>query len=173
MNINVSQISEDEGLDVHHLYPEGEPDLGSDYSRLTGRPELDLQATRAGDKVRLVGNLKAAVEVDCDRCLKPLTMAVDQGFDLLYVPPAKTSEEKELGDDDLLVGFYQDEVINVDDVVREQVELALPMTRLCSEECRGLCPECGANLNEGDCLCADGQVDPRWSALKELKSNTN
>ena len=173
MNINVSQISEDEGLDIHHLYTEGEPDLGSDYSRLTGRPELDLQATRAGDEVRLVGNLKATVEIDCDRCLKPLTMAVDQSFDLLYVPPAKTSAEKELGDDDLSIGFYQDEVINVDDVVREQVELALPMTRLCSEECRGLCPECGANLNEGDCLCADSQVDPRWSALKELKSNTN
>src|ERR1051325_8432514 len=143
MNINVSQICEDEGLDIHHLYTEGEPDLGSDYSRLTGRPELDLQATRAGDEVRLVGNLKATVEIDCDRCLKPLTMAVDQSFDLLYVPPAKTSAEKELGDDDLSIGFYQDEVINVDDVVREQVELALPMTRLCSEECRGLCPECG------------------------------
>jgi uncharacterized protein len=173
MNINISQISEDEGLDIHHLYPEGEPDLSGDSSRLVGRPELDLQATRAGDEVRLVGNLKATVEIDCDRCLKPLTMPVDQSFDLLYVPPAKTSDEKELGDDDLSIGFYQNEAIDVDDVVREQVELALPMARLCDEECRGLCPECGVNLNEGDCLCAAEQVDPRWNALKELKSNTN
>jgi uncharacterized protein len=47
------------------------------------------------------------------------------------------------------------------------------MTRLCGEGCRGLCPECGANLNEGDCHCSDEQVDSHWSALKELKSNTN
>jgi DUF177 domain-containing protein len=173
MNISISKISEEEGLDIHHLYPDGKPDLGGADSRLVGRPELNLQANRAGDEVRLVGNLKATVEIDCDRCLKPSTMPVDQSFDLLYLPPAKTSEEKELGDDDLSIAFYQDETIDIDDLVREQVELALPMARLCGEACRGLCPECGANLNEGDCFCSDKQVDPRWSALKELKSNTN
>jgi uncharacterized protein len=173
MNISISKISEDEGLDIHHLYPEGKPDLGGGDSRLVGRLELNLQATRAGDEVRLVGNLRAIVEIDCDRCLKPSTMPVDQSFDLLYLPPAKTSEEKELGDDDLSIAFYQDEAINIDDLVREQVELALPMARLCGEACRGLCPECGANLNEGDCICSSEQVDPRWGALKELKSNTN
>ncbi|HEX8089690.1 MAG TPA: DUF177 domain-containing protein [Blastocatellia bacterium] len=173
MKISISKISEDEGLNIHHLYPDGEPDLSGGDARLVGRPELDLQATRAGDEVRVVGHLKATVEIACDRCLKPLTMPVDQSFDLLYVPPAKTSEEKELGDDDLSIAFYQDEAIDVDDLVREQVELALPMARLCGEECRGLCPECGANLNEGDCLCSDERVDPRWGALKELKSNTN
>lgn len=173
MIISISKISEDEGLDIHHLYPNGKPDLSGDDSRLVGRPELNLQATRAGDEVRLVGNLKATVEIDCDRCLKPSTMPVDQSFDLLYLPPAKTSEEKELGDDDLSIAFYQDEVIDIDDLVREQVELALPMARLCGEGCRGLCPECGANLNESECHCSDEQVDPRWGALKELKSNTN
>ncbi|HEX8184519.1 MAG TPA: DUF177 domain-containing protein [Blastocatellia bacterium] len=173
MNISIFQITEDEGLNIHHLYPEGEPFLSGGDSRLVGRPELDLQATRAGDEIRLAGHLRATVEMDCDRCLKPLTIPVDQSFDLLYVPPAKTSEEKELGDDDLSIAFYHDQAIDIDDVVREQVELALPMARLCGQECRGLCAHCGANLNEGDCLCSEEQVDPRWSTLKELKSNTN
>lgn len=173
MNISISKISEDEGLNIHHLYPDGKPDLSGGDARLVGQSELDLRATRAGDEVRLIGNLKATVEIACDRCLKNLTLPVDQSFDLRYVPPAKASEEKELGDDDLSIAFYQDEAIDVDDVVREQVELALPMARLCGEQCRGLCPECGANLNDGDCLCSDEQGDSRWSALRQLKSNTN
>jgi uncharacterized protein len=171
MKVNVAQISEDEGLDIHHLYPEGEPVLGGEDSRLEGRTVLDLRATRAREKVWLAGNVTATVEFDCDRCLKPVAFAVDQSFDLLYVPPLGTGEEHELGEDDLSIAFYQDDVIDFDDLVREQIELALPMARLCSEGCRGLCPECGANLNDVECACKTMQVDARWSALKELKSN--
>jgi uncharacterized protein len=171
MNVNVAQISEDEGLNLRHLYAEGEPELSGDDSRLAGRTALDLQATRAGLQVRLAGNVKATVQFDCDRCLKPLSVAVDQSFDLLYVPPLGAGEEHELGEDDLSIAFYQGDVIDLDDLVREQIELAIPMARLCGDECRGLCPDCGANLNEGKCACGVEQVDPRWTALKELKSN--
>ncbi|MEK6302488.1 MAG: DUF177 domain-containing protein [Acidobacteriota bacterium] len=169
MNINVAQVSEDEGLTIHHLYPEGQPALRGHDNRLTGRPELNLQVERAGREVQLAGNLCAAVSFDCDRCLKPLSIPVEQMFDLTYVPAVGTEEETELGDDDLLVAFYTDQIIDVDDVVREQIELALPMSRLCSDDCRGLCPECGANLNEGECACARDDVDPRWAALSQLK----
>jgi DUF177 domain-containing protein len=171
MKVNVAQISEDEGLRIHHLYPEGEPVLGGDDSRLTGRTVLDLQATRAREKVGLAGNVSATVEFDCDRCLKPVAFAVDQSFDLLYVPPLGIGEEHELGEDDLSIGFYQDDEIDFDDLVREQIELALPMARLCGDDCRGLCPECGANLNDAECACEAEEVDARWAALKELKSN--
>lgn len=170
MNINVAQVSEDEGLTIHHLYPEGEPALRGYDNRLTGRPELNLRAARDGARVQLVGELIAAVSFDCDRCLKPLTIPVEQTFDLTYVPPVRTEEEKELGDADLLVAFYTDQVIDVDDLVREQIELAVPMSRLCSDECRGLCPECGANLNEADCRCSPEDADPRWAALTQLKA---
>ena len=171
MKVNVAKISEDEGLNVHHLYPEGEPALGGDDGRLTGRTTLELQAIRAGARVRVAGSVNATVEVDCDRCLKPLSVAVDQSFDLLYVPPLGTDEEHELGEDDLSIAFYQDDVIDFDDLVREQIELALPMARLCGDDCQGLCPECGANLNDTDCACKAEQVDSRWAMLKELKSN--
>jgi DUF177 domain-containing protein len=171
MKINVAQISEDEGLDIHYLYPEGEPGLSSEDSRLTGPTELDLQATRAGKKVSLAGSIRAAVEFECDRCLKPLAVAVDQSFDLLYVPPLGVAEEHELGEDDLSIGFYQGDEIDVGDLAREQIELAIPMARLCRENCAGLCPDCGANLNETECACRLQQVDSRWEALKEFKSN--
>lgn len=170
MKINVAQISEDEGLNIHHLYTEGEPQLESEDSRLVGRPELDLQATRASDKVRLVGSINALVAFECDRCLKPIEMPVSQSFDLVYLPPLGIGDEHELGDQDLDTGFYQGEAIDVDDLVREQVELALPMARLCTEECQGLCPECGANLNQGRCSCTSEESDPRWAALRQLRS---
>ena len=167
MEIQVAQISEDEGLEIHHLYPEGEPALGED-ARLVGPTEVDLQATRAAEKVRLVGSLAATVAFECDRCLAPLSAKVEQSFDLLYLPPLGVGEEHELHDDDLAIAFYQGQAIDLDDLVREQVELTLPMARLCGEACRGLCAECGANLNEGQCACAAEAIDPRWAALKDL-----
>ena len=173
MNIVVAQISEDEGLSVRHLYPEGEPGLIGEEGRLIGQSELNLQALRAGDKVELIGSVKAVVGFECDRCLKPLSVPVEQSFDLLYVPPLGTGDERELGDNDLSMGFYQGDSIDVDDLVREQIELALPMARLCSEECRGLCPECGANLNDGECACKIEQADARCAGLAELKSKLN
>lgn len=173
MNIAIDQISEDEGLSVHHLYPEGEPGLMGGEGRLIGRPELNLKATRAGHRVELVGTVNAVVGFECDRCLGSLSVSVEQPFDLLYVPPLGTGNEKELGENDLSIGFYQDETINVDDLVREQIELALPMARLCRDDCRGLCADCGANLNDGDCACSYEQADERWAALEGLKSRTN
>lgn len=173
MNIVVAQISEDEGLNVHHLYPEGDPVLAGGESHLIGQCELTLRATRADNKVELIGGVNVVVEFECDRCLATLSIPVEASFDLLYVPPIGTGDEHELGANDLSLGFYQDGVIDVDDLAREQIELALPMARLCSQECRGLCPECGANLNLGECACSEDQVDMRWAALKELKSKLN
>jgi uncharacterized protein len=173
MNIVVAQISEDEGLSVHHLYPEGEPGLAVGEGHLIGPCELSLRATRADEKVELIGSVDVVVEFECDRCLTNLSVHVEESFELLYVPPLGTGDEHELGEDDLSLGFYQDGVIDVDDLAREQIELALPMARLCTEECRGLCLECGANLNLGDCACSKEQVDIRWAALKELKSKLN
>jgi uncharacterized protein len=173
MNIVVAQISEDEGLNVHHLYQEGDPDLAGGEGHLIGQCELTLRATRTDAKVALVGRVNAVVEFECDRCLTSLSIPVQAPFDLLYVPPIGTADERELAENDLSLSFYQDGIINVDDLTREQIELALPMARLCSDDCRGLCPRCGANLNSGECACREEQVDARWAPLKELKSKLN
>jgi uncharacterized protein len=174
MNIQVSQISEDEGLTIRHLYPEGEPALVGQESRLVRETALSARATREGEKVKMVGSLKATVQIECDRCLTPIIVPIDQSFDLLYVPPLRAGsaqEEHELADKDLSVAFYQNQTIDCDDLVREQIELTLPMARLCSDDCRGLCSQCGANLNEGLCACGGETADSRWAALKAFKKS--
>ncbi len=171
MVIQVSQIREDEGLSLHHLYPTGEPQMSAEEGRLAGRTELKLLATRDREEVRLIGSLNATVEFACDRCLTTTSLPIEQDFDLLYLPvPASLLAEKELGDDDLSIAYYAGQTLDLDDLVREQIALALPMTKLCSESCKGLCPQCGVNWNFSECRCNTQDIDPRWAALKNLQS---
>jgi uncharacterized protein len=174
MEINISQIDESDGLKIDYLYPQGEPDLEDDNSQSVGQTAVKLQATREGEEVLLRGKIEASVQLSCDRCLLSFVTPVIQSFDLLYLQLNRNrtaQEEHELNDDDLSISYFQGQFINVDDLVREQIQLALPMARLCREDCRGLCQQCGAALNEGECACSFEQVDPRWAALKGLKNN--
>ncbi len=174
MEINISQIDESDGLAIEYLYPQGEPDLEDENSKPLGSTALKLHATREGEEVLLRGTISASVQLDCDRCLTSFSAPITQSFDLLYVQLNKNrvaQEEHELGDDDLSISYFQGQFINLDDLVREQIQLALPMARLCLENCRGFCQECGVNLNEDQCSCKVEQIDPRWAALKGLKNN--
>jgi uncharacterized protein len=123
------------------------------------------------DKVRIAGKIRTTLELDCSRCLEGFAVPVDAAFDLLYVPMAAEpaiGEEKEIEEDDLDTAYYRDGVIDLADLVREQLYLVLPMKPLCQEGCRGLCPECGTNLNSGACDCAPAWEDPRLAPLKAL-----
>src|SRR5262245_36289887 len=107
MIINVSQISEEDGLKVDHLYPEGHPALGSDDIQILDRPALKFRATRDGVRVRLAGSVAANVRVLCGRCLTPIDVPVGETFDLMYLPPltsTREGEERELHQADLGVG---------------------------------------------------------------------
>jgi len=120
---------------------------------------------------RLVGAVKTTLELSCGRCLEPFTMPVESAFDLRYQPhAANTGEgEREIEEDDLTTAFYKDETLDLGALVHEQFVLALPMKPLCSESCKGLCPECGTNLNRGTCDCRREWDDPRFAALRALK----
>jgi uncharacterized protein len=128
-----------------------------------------------GTTVHVRGRLSASVLVDCGRCLERYAAPVDQELDLFYLPRAKErpqdeEEEVELSDRDVVVGYYDGDQLDLADVVREQVFLSLPLKRLCGEDCRGLCPTCGKNLNEGACGCPPPEApeDPRFSPLRKL-----
>jgi len=122
---------------------------------------------------RLVGRTETTLEVRCSRCLEPMLLPVDAAFDLRYQPHAtNTGEgEREIEEDDLTTAFYENDEIDLGQLMREQFYLALPMKPLCSETCRGLCPMCGTNLNRGTCDCKRDWEDPRLAALKELRRN--
>ena len=92
-------------------------------------------------------------------------------FDLLYRPQGTDAgkEEMSVTAAEAEIGYYRGEGLLLEDVLREQVLLALPLKAICRDDCRGLCPHCGRNLNHEQCTCAEPIEDPRWSALKDLR----
>jgi uncharacterized protein len=123
------------------------------------------------DHFRLVGRVQTTLELPCSRCLEPFKSPVDAAFDLRYHPRSQNvgEGEREVEEDDLSTSFYEDETIDLGQLMREQFYLSLPMKPLCGEACNGLCPQCGTNLNRATCDCRRDWEDPRLAALKALK----
>ena len=141
-----------------------------DY-RLASPVHLVMDVERAGSDVyRVSGRVKTRLELECGRCLDPYEIAVDAPFELRYVPQTENGGEgeREIEEDDLTTAFYRDGVLDVGDLLREQLQLELPMKPLCAGSCRGLCAVCGANLNRTACECTPVWEDPRLAPLKGL-----
>ena len=121
--------------------------------------------------IRLTGDFSTRVEMACARCLEPISHEVGKQFDLLYRPQGSDAGRSELSVTaaEAEVGYYQGQGLELEDVLREQVLLALPLRAICSDDCKGLCSHCGGNLNQQRCNCAEPLEDPRWSALREIK----
>jgi len=141
--------------------------------RVVAPVSLAFDIFKDNDQFRLAGHTRTTLELPCSRCLEPLTIPVDLPFDLRYQPhTANAGEgEREIEEDDLSTAFYENDEIDLEQLMREQFYLALPMKPLCSDTCRGLCPVCGTNLNRGTCECKRGWDDPRLAPLRQLKSN--
>jgi uncharacterized protein len=141
-----------------------------DAYRILTPVDLGFEIHKDKDKFRLVGTIKADLELQCSRCLDPYPLHVDAPFDLRYLPAtaASTDAEREVDDEDLETSFYRNDEIDLNVLMREQFYLALPMKPLCREGCRGLCAQCGTNLNTSTCDCSPVWEDPRLAALKEL-----
>ena len=103
----------------------------------------------------------------------PGTDALPAGGELRFVlPPGRTiAREEEVGIDEAEaeIGFYEGGGIELEDVLREQILLALPMQRICREDCKGICPACGQNRNQGPCNCKMEDAAGRWAALRNLE----
>jgi uncharacterized protein len=153
------------------LAPEAVAQPDDDF-RVTSPVQLEVEVRKDKDKVRLVGKVQAALELDCGRCLDAFPLAVDSRFDLLFLPQAANTglPEQEVQDADVGVSYYRDDVIDLADVVREQLLLAMPMKPLCRSDCQGLCPVCGINRNRETCQCQAEWVDPRLEPLRALRN---
>jgi uncharacterized protein len=121
---------------------------------------------------RLAGSVDTVLELPCSRCLEPFTIPVHADFDLRYQPHTQNTGEgeREIEEDDLTTAFYENDEIDLGQLMREQLYLALPMKPLCADECLGLCPVCGTNLNLETCTCTRNWEDPRFAALRELRT---
>jgi uncharacterized protein len=124
-------------------------------------------------QIHVVGSLQTKVELVCARCLEPVVEEVSRDFDLFYRPlqSIEREEEMRLKEDDTELAFFQGEGLFLTDVLAEQVLLAIPMKVICRSDCRGLCPHCGTNLNEGECRCSTHSLDPRLAALARFKQD--
>ena len=132
---------------------------------------VDIRISRAGDKFLLDGGLHGALKVRCDRCLEPFELNLETHFHvyLIMQTPADDEEDVELLDEGMDVGFIRGDTIDLGEVIREQVFLSVPMKTVCRLSCRGLCPQCGANLNVAPCLCKSESGHPAFSKLMKLK----
>jgi uncharacterized protein len=134
---------------------------------VTGKTEL-LQHTLG--EIRLRGRMSVDFDCECDRCLEPAEAQLHADFDLFYrpVPKVYAHVETQLEEGEVEVSFYEGDGVELEAVVREFVIVNQPMQHLCSAECKGLCPHCGANRNTTECGCAEAAAEKKLAGLKEL-----
>jgi uncharacterized protein len=140
----------------------------------SGRAEL-LRENRGGreivEDIRIVARVSAEIETHCARCLEAVGNKVTEEFDLVYRPQGVDirGDEASINQAETEIGYYQGEGLLLEDVLKEQILLALPVKQVCNAACKGLCPQCGTNLNTGSCNCVNTVPEPRWSALEDIR----
>ena len=121
--------------------------------------------------LRVAGHLSVRIESECDRCLERAEFGVAEDFDLSYrqaIGPVGRAGEIAVPEEESEIAYLVGDGLELNEVLREQVLLGLPMRKLCREECLGICPVCGGNRNLAACGCEAKPADDRWSALKNL-----
>ena len=132
--------------------------------------EVDLSYYRAATDLFFDGTLHAATKAVCARCAEEFLSPCDRDFRFVLSPRSVGyGEEKNLADEDLEFSLYDGDEVDLSPLIREQVLLCLPTRPLCREDCRGLCPHCGINLNLNQCDCTTEIADPRFAVLRNLK----
>jgi uncharacterized protein len=124
---------------------------------------------RSGSELFFHGRVGGAIEGNCSRCLKSYSFPLDQEFEFALTPDTRSPKTKELNPGELGLSFYSGEAIDLAPLIREQVLLALPTRPLCAEDCRGLCPSCGIDLNEHSCRCVTPRGDARLAVFRDIK----
>ncbi|HEY0084141.1 MAG TPA: DUF177 domain-containing protein [Pyrinomonadaceae bacterium] len=171
MRIEVEKLSE-AGAPFTGVYAPDQLPLEDEMTRLVSEARIEGRASKWREQIRLRGTINASVEVRCDRCVAPVVVPVSANFDATYVPAEvlnTEAEATELQEDELTFDTYEGDELDIDELAREQLLLALPARHLCREDCKGLCPTCGEDLNTQTCHCEQQVIDPRWAALAALK----
>ena len=137
--------------------------------------DIRLGIRRIGRMVAVEGRFSTKVRMNCNRCLKAFVSILKSRFNLTYtheMPPQKESagdDGVELRAEEMGLILFKGEEIDMRDAVQSEIVMAIPIQPLCAKDCKGLCPQCGSDLNAGDCGCKRQSVDPRFAVLKSLK----
>jgi len=125
--------------------------------------DLDLRLEAVMEGVLVTGTASAAVVGECARCLEPISDEIEVRFQELFVYDQDVDPDEELE-----VSKLQDDLVDLEPLLRDAVVLALPFQPLCEDDCPGLCAECGARLADDPDHGHDAPADPRWTALSAL-----
>lgn len=164
MKIVISEIPE-EGIDI-----ELSESIALDTVKTASPLHADLNIRIIGSELLVNGRMEGDVELQCSRCLNTYAARVESAVNVVYEPSSTVNKEEhhKLKSDELDIGFYKNDTLDTDDVLVEQLLLNLPMKPLCSPGCKGICPECGADLNATSCNCSVSETDPRLKVLEQL-----
>ncbi|MBM3745152.1 MAG: DUF177 domain-containing protein [Acidobacteria bacterium] len=153
-------------------YPPGAIEFLDERLRQAGALEVEgvAELSPALGEITVRGRLQGRMETECDRCLEAVVLPIDASFTLSYLPASALAarEEVEIEKGALEAGFYEGGGLDLADVLREQILLALPMQRVCQEDCQGICPVCGQHRNRAACDCHERLPDDRWARLRDL-----
>ena len=129
--------------------------------------QLHLDVQQAGQDVVVRGGIEGVVDLACRRCLTPVTHELDEELTFLYRAGVQDVDAEA---EEVYALPAKGSDLDLGPALREHVLLAVPQFVICDEACRGFCPRCGTNLNESSCDCEDEEEDPRWAALRRLRS---
>lgn len=169
MRIDLENLEGGKG-DFAHVYQPEDLNPVDERIGLTEPATVTGKIRLAGNEVFLNGHVDTRAKVECDRCLKTVETPVDADFELEYITGSEyeSGDVAELTEAEMSVAVFDGKAIDVDEIVKEQIVLAVPTRMLCREDCKGICPECGTDRNTGDCNCTTDDIDPRWAALKKI-----
>ena len=166
MKIKISNLSEG----VHNFnFDEAAKDLELNEP-FFGNIIVEAELNKAHGQLVLTADLTAKVNYDCDRCNANFNSTLTNSYKMVYLIGMKPEESESVN-----ITYLPPDAdkITLNDDVRDYALLAVPMKKLCREDCKGLCTKCGKNLNEGDCGCNHESIDDRWLPLMELKNKIN
>ena len=162
MKINLRSVLQEERSSVNYESSEVFPSLefgGESYS-FRSPVRVRLQVTNTGKSLLVQGQVVTEINVPCGRCLEEFAFPLRIDYEDEWVRAGQATEEQEE-----TAFLFEKDAVEISPRILEQIMLALPMKFICTPECRGLCPTCGANLNKEQCRCAEKPIDPRLADL--------
>ena len=128
-----------------------------------------LSVQKTDDEFFCQGHVFGTVDMECARCLGTFQVDLETPIDFIVRASEERPDQNDVLDDEDYAWFTRNELrADITELVRQALILASPMKPICSDDCQGLCPKCGGNLNERSCSCKAGKTDPRWDELKRL-----
>jgi len=164
VKVIVSEIPED-GLDVELNDP-----IVAETVKVLAPVRAQLHFDKQESDVIVTGVIEGSFQLQCSRCLKQFNSDISARTEVIYHPFAQNAraEEGQLHGEELDTTFYRNDEIDTDELLTEQILLNLPMKALCSPDCKGICPQCGADLSIQGCSCKHSETDPRLAVLQQL-----